>query len=174
MNDVFALALSFARKWEGRYVNHPSDPGGKTNFGITQAVYNSWRISQGLAPLDVRLISQQEVSEIYYQNYWQPARCELMVKPLAVVQFDTAVNFGVAGAIMFLQEAIHATPIDGIWEPITQGKLERNNTQLTAQKIIQGRKDYRYQRVRQAPSQRVFLQGWLNRDNDLERFIRGL
>jgi len=80
----------------------------------------------------------------------------------------------VAGAIMFLQEVISAYPVDGIWGPITQGKFEQNNTKLTAQKIIQGRKNYRYQRVSQAPSQRVFLQGWLNRDEDLEKFIRGM
>jgi len=173
MNEHFELALSFTRKWEGGFVNHPADPGGKTNFGITQRVFDSWRKSWGLPTLDVRMIGREEVAQIYFHNYWKPARCQQMVKPLAVVHFDTAVNFGVAGAIMFLQEVISAYPVDGIWGPITQGKFEQNNTKLTAQKIIQGRKDYRYQRVSQAPSQQVFLQGWLNRDEDLEKFIRG-
>jgi len=174
MSELFELALSFTRKWEGGFVNHPADPGGKTNFGITQSVFDSWRKSRGLSTLDVRMIGREEVSQIYYQNYWKPARCEQMVKPLAIVHFDTAVNFGVAGSIMSLQEAISAYPVDGIWGPITQGKFERNNTKTTAQKIIQGRKDYRYQRVSQSPSQRVFLQGWLNRDDDLAHFIRGM
>jgi lysozyme family protein len=75
---------------------------------------------------------------------------------------------------MFLQEVISAYPVDGIWGPITEGQFQKNNTKATALKICDGRIEYRYQRVKQNGSQRVFLQGWLNRDNDLKAFIRGM
>jgi len=175
MNDTkFQTALRFTLRWEGGYVNHPADPGGETNKGITKAVYDAWRRSKGLPLQSVRFISDEEVRQIYYQNYWIPAKCPIMILPLAVTMFDTAVNFGVRGGIMFLQEAINAPPIDGIWGPITEGRFQTNNTKDTAFRIIEGRINYRYQRVRQNPSQRVFLQGWLNRDNDLKAFIKNL
>jgi len=69
MNEHFELALSFTRKWEGGFVNHPADPGGKTNFGITQRVFDAWRKSWGLPTLDVRMIGREEVAQIYFHNY---------------------------------------------------------------------------------------------------------
>ena len=174
MDTKFKTALEFTLKWEGGYVNHPADPGGATNRGIIQSVYDAWRNQEGLTPRSVWFISDDEVEEIYRLKYWGPSKAAIMVLPLAVVQFDTAVNFGVQGAIMFLQEAINAPPIDGIWGAITEGQFQKNNTKATALKICDGRIEYRYQRVRQNGSQRVFLQGWLNRDNDLKAFIGGM
>jgi lysozyme family protein len=173
-NAKFKTALQFTLRWEGGYVNHPADPGGATNKGITQAVYDRWRERQGKTKRSVLFITDDEVEQIYIQDYWIPSKAAIMVLPLAVVHFDTAVNFGVRGAIMFLQEAINAPPIDGIWGPITEKQFQKNNTKDTAFRIIEGRISYRYQRVRQNPSQRVFLQGWLNRDNDLKAFIKNL
>lgn len=174
MDTKFKTALGFTLKWEGGYVNHPADPGGATNRGIIQSVYDRWRERQGKVKRSVWFIADDEVEQIYYQDYWLPSKAAIMVLPLAVVHFDTAVNFGVKGAIMFLQEAINAPPIDGIWGQVTEAQFQKNNNKATAIKISEGRIGYRYQRVRQNPSQRVFLQGWLNRDNDLKAFIASL
>jgi len=175
MSDAkFETALRFTLKWEGGYVNHPADPGGATNRGITQSVYDAWRRQGGMTPRSVWFITESEVMDIYRLKYWSPSKAAIMVLPLAVVQFDTAVNFGVAGAIMFLQEVINAPPIDGIWGPITEGQFQKNNNKSTALKICDARISYRYQRVLHNSSQRVFLQGWLNRDNDLKAFVEGM
>lgn len=174
MRNLFEEALSFTLRWEGGYVRHPADPGGATNRGVTQTVYDAYRRRIGQTPRSVWFITDQEVREIYQTQYWTPSKAAIMVRPLAIVHFDTAVNFGVAGAIMFLQEAINAPPIDGVWGSITERAFQRNNTKDTALKICRGRQEYRYQRVKQAPSQSVFLQGWLNRDRDLQRFIEGM
>jgi lysozyme family protein len=104
-----------------------------------------------------------------------------MVLPLAVVHFDTSVNFGVGGATKFLQSVL-GVGVDGIWGPfapaatcrITQGAFEKANTRETAQAIVEAWIRYRYQRVAQVSSQRVFLQGWLNRDNALLALVRRL
>ena len=50
---------------EGGYVNHPADPGGATNKGVTQAVYNAWRKARKQAAQSVKLISDTEVAAIY-------------------------------------------------------------------------------------------------------------
>jgi lysozyme family protein len=96
-----------------------------------------------------------------------------MVLPLALVQFDTAVLFGVGGAIKFLQEALGVTS-DGDFGPRTEAALKANNNKQTAMKIIDRRIAFHNKRVAERPSQRIFLKGWLNRANNLRNFIENL
>jgi N-acetylmuramoyl-L-alanine amidase len=170
---TFLKALEFTLPAEGGFIDNPNDPGGRTNKGIIQSVYDTYRSRKGLSSKDVLNILDIEVSEIYFTMYWKPAQCDLMILSLAVVHFDTAVNFGVAGAVMFLQEAL-GLAADGIFGPKTQALFQSNNNTATANKIITGRIAYRHERVAQNPSQDVFLEGWLNRDNHLRDFIRNL
>jgi lysozyme family protein len=96
-----------------------------------------------------------------------------MILPLAIVNFDTNVLFGVRGAIWFLQEAL-GVGVDGIFGSQTESELRGNNNKKTALNIIYGTIAYHHRRVRQNSSQQVFLQGWLNRANDLREFITDL
>ena len=57
-------SMPFVLRWEGGYVNHPADPGGATNKGVTQKVYDSWRKRQGLATRDVRQLEEAEMHAI--------------------------------------------------------------------------------------------------------------
>ena len=45
---AFEASLPFVLRWEGGFVDHPNDPGGRTNKGVTQKVYDAWRKRQGL------------------------------------------------------------------------------------------------------------------------------
>lgn len=168
--EKLARALEFTLKWEGGYVDHPSDPGGPTNKGITQKNYNAYRIAKGLPTKDVKFIEDTEMMEIYSETYWKPSEADSMILPLAIVHFDTAVLFGVSGAVEFLQEALGITA-DGIFGPQTESELRANNNKETALKIIDGRIAYHHSRVRQNSSQEIFLEGWVNRANDLREFI---
>jgi len=167
---MFKQALAFSLRWEGGWSSHPNDPGGDTMRGVTQNTYKAFRQSQGLPNQSVKLITDAEVHQIYYQRYWQPCKAELMVPSLAVAHLDTAINFGVSGALRFLQEALGVEK-DGIFGPKTQAALSNHNNQATALKYMACRIAYRHQRVKARPSQKVFLQGWLNRDRDLEKLI---
>jgi lysozyme family protein len=177
--QIFQEALRFTLRWEGGYVNYPADRGGETNRGITTAIYRAYRQSRGLLMQSVRLITEDEVRDIYEQLYWQPAQCSMMQRPLAIAHFDTAVSFGVGGATMFLQEIL-GLRVDRVFGPVTQRAIrEATRTEIApaphhelAQRLCQARIDYRYRRVTRDPSQRVFLQGWLDRDNDLLRYIQ--
>ncbi len=104
--ERFFKCLQFILKWEGGYSNHPNDPGGKTNKGITQRVYDLYRTSKKLPRRDVRFISDDEVREIYFHKYWVRAHAGDLPAPLDLVVFDTAVNCGVGTAIRFLQQAL--------------------------------------------------------------------
>ncbi|MDX2271072.1 MAG: glycosyl hydrolase 108 family protein [Cyanobacteriota bacterium] len=171
--DPFKTAIAFTQKWEGGFVDHHYDPGGRTNFGITQSTYNQWRKQKALPLQDVKLIQSQEVELIYRDLYWIPAHCSQMVLPLAIAHFDTAVNFGVMGSVKFLQSVLKVS-VDGIWGPITQAAFVKANSKHTAQLLVEARIQYRHQRARQNPTQQVFLQGWLNRDNALLSLITRL
>ncbi len=59
---------------EGGYVNHPSDPGGPTNKGVTQRVYDSYRKGKGQRPRTVKSITMDEVYEIYDRQYWDAVK----------------------------------------------------------------------------------------------------
>lgn len=147
--ELFKKALAFVLKWEGGYVNNPNDKGGATNKGITQYTYNSWLVSQGKPRKDVKFITQQEVEEIYYKNYWLKANCNNMSKIFAVICFDTAVNMGVGRVTEFLKIAQ--------WKDVDKF--------LTA-------REYKYREFATYGTQKIFLKGWLNRLNDLRIFIK--
>lgn len=100
----FQQALRHVLTFEGGYVNHPSDPGGATNRGITQATYDSWRRSQGLETRSVKHIHETEVERIYFEQYWLKVGAHQLPPALAFVVFDTAVNSGVHRALSWLSE----------------------------------------------------------------------
>ncbi|KKD38031.1 MAG: glycosyl hydrolase 108 family protein [Limnoraphis robusta] len=171
--DPFLTALKFTLKWEGG-AGHPQDLGGVIQYGITQATFDTYRRRQGLPLKSVVDITPSEVEQVYLEMYWKPSKADLMVLPLAVAHFDTAVNFNVKGSVEFLQEAIGGLTIDGSFGPKTQAALEQNNTFETAQRYCQARINYRYQRVQVNASQEIFLEGWLKRDRDLLRYLSQL
>ena len=171
--DALATALKLTLKFEGGFVDHPRDPGGATNFGVIQKTYNTFRIAQRKPTQSVKNISEAEVKQIYSEMYWKPSHADLAVLPLAVVIFDTAVLFGVGGAIKFLQEAI-GVAADGGFGPKTKTAFEQNNNKNTALKMIELRVNAHKQRVASRPDQKVFLKGWLNRCTQLKDFITPL
>jgi len=117
-NERLSTALKFTLRWEGGYVNHPADPGGATNKGVTKNVYDAYRRSKGMSLNDVRSITDAEVHDIYEHGYWAKARCPTLTVDLDTVQFDTAVNMGVGRAVKFMQKSTGCVP-DGAWGPKT-------------------------------------------------------
>jgi lysozyme family protein len=144
----FEKALKFVLKWEGGYSANTNDKGGATNKGITQSTYNTWLRSKGKNLKDVRNITDSEVREIYYNNYWLKAGCNKMSEKFAILCFDTAVNMGVGRVKEFLEYAKYTNPDKFI--------------------IARIRK---YNEFAKYGNQKIFLQGWLNRILDLETFI---
>lgn len=92
MPTNFEQALAFVLQEEGGYVDDPHDPGGATNFGITQHTYDAWRTKQGLPLQSVQLISQDEVSTIYKEEYWDANNLEPMPQVWQLFLFDSYVQ----------------------------------------------------------------------------------
>jgi len=173
-NEQFYLhSLAFSKQWEGGFICHPADPGGATNLGVTQAVFDRWqkeRPSEYPVRKSVRDLTEKEAEEIYYLNYWVPSRANEMRWPLCMVQLDTAINFGIKGATEFLQEALSVKQ-DGIWGPQTQGAYNAAPKECLCQLVIFARRRYRYERVYRSPSQATFLDGWTARDTALLELV---
>jgi len=165
-SPAFAAALPFVLRWEGGLVDHPDDPGGRTNKGITQRVYDEWRTRQGLAHRDVALVEDVEVEAIYEAGYWVHPRCDLLRSRLDLVQFDTAVNTGPRRAVRFLQAAV-GCGVDGIFGRQTAEAAEGCDLGAAIEAYCDARLDY-YRRLAEArPELRVFLRGWTNRVDSL-------
>jgi lysozyme family protein len=92
VNIEFIKAMKFVLKWEGGYTNDPNDPGGETKYGISKRSYPD---------LDIKNLTIEEATDIYYQNYWLKAGCDNVLFPFNLIFFDTAVNCGVERAKRF-------------------------------------------------------------------------
>lgn len=171
--EAFKTALQFTLKWEGG-AGHPDDLAGTVYRGISQASYDTYRKRKNLALQPVGKISDAEVENLYFEDYWLASKADLMCLPLAVVHFDTAVNFSVRRSIIFLQEAIGGLTADGNFGPRSAAALQQNNNAETAKRYCQNRMNFRHERVKQNATQQKFLQGWLRRDNDLMNLINQL
>ncbi|MBB3288148.1 MULTISPECIES: glycoside hydrolase family 108 protein [unclassified Rhizobium] len=104
--DDFARSLAKVLISEGGFTNNPNDPGGATNKGITQRVYNEYRTAKGLPTQSVKLINDNEVSDIYRSRYWDLASCGKLRSGVSYVLFDGTVNSGVSQAVKWLQRAL--------------------------------------------------------------------
>lgn len=102
----FQRALVAVLVHEGGYSNHPRDPGGETNKGITHRVYDAWRISQKLPIRSVREISKAEIAAIYKRQYWDNIHGDDLPAGLDYAVFDYAVNSGPARAVGDLQKCM--------------------------------------------------------------------
>lgn len=114
MREDFPKDLSFTLQFEGGYVNDPHDPGGPTNKGVTQRVYDGFRASKGLKTQTVKYITSGEVTEIYRDQYAAKIQYDQLPAGVDFTVFDAAVNSGPSRAIMWLQKALGTVRIDGV------------------------------------------------------------
>jgi len=96
----------------------------------------------------VKDLTPNKRNAVYFDDYWQAAGCQSIAWPLCLVQFDTAVNCGVQRAKGFLAASggdVHA--------------------------YLKKRRSYYLSLVAIRPGLKVFLKGWLNRMDLLEREV---
>lgn len=173
----FDDALKMVLKYEGGYVNDPDDHGGATNKGIIQTNYDVYRTSKKLAKQSVEDITNEEVSDIYFKNYWLASKCDQLPIELAYVVFDTAVNSGVSRSAKFLQRIVGAVD-DGVIGPKTLELVKAfckiKGVMDIANKYIDMREAFLNGIVQRDITQKKFLKGWLNRTSSLRTIIAGL
>ena len=167
----FLTALKFALQAEGGFVDNPSDPGGATNYGITQEVYDNFRTAQSLPVQSVKNISMDEVDDIYAKNYWMAGNCDEMPLTLAVAHFDACVNCGIPQAVKFIQQILGLT-VDGEYGPMTASAVETSKNLVDG--ILLARRGFYTALAQEKPSMQQFLKGWLKRVENLQDYIEAL
>ena len=98
---------------EGGFVDHKSDPGGATNYGVTQAVARA----NGYAG-DMRDFTLAQSKAIYRRQYWDAVRADELPEAVRFDAFDGAVNSGVGQSVRWLQRAANVEA-DGALGPAT-------------------------------------------------------
>jgi lysozyme family protein len=155
----FAHAVQVILQHEGDFSDHPSDRGGRTRYGISQARYPD---------LDITTLTREQAIALYYQDWWLAYGYE-RIQPLTIATkvFDAAVNMGARPAHRALQRAIRACGIS-----VSEDGLlgQQTLTALHAIDVISLLPAYRSELaahyrliVARNPSQDVFLRGWLAR-----------
>ena len=167
---AFEASLPFVLRWEGGFVDHPNDPGGRTNKGVTQKVYDAWRKRQGLPVRDVKRLDDTELHRIYESGYWIPPHCDRLARQLDLVHFDTAVNMGPGRAVRFLQKAA-GCGVDGDFGSQTEKAVQACRPGDLIASYCATREAYYRELVRRNASLGVFLKGWLNRLNALRHEV---
>ena len=79
---------------EGGYTNHPADPGGPTNFGITIFDYRKY-VKPGANAADVKAMKLDEAKTIYRAKYWDAQRGDELPAGVDYAVFDYGVNSGI-------------------------------------------------------------------------------
>ena len=69
MTENFEKSLALVLAAEGSFVNHPSDPGGMTNLGVTQKAWRDW-VKHGVDEAEMRALTPELVAPIYKSKYW--------------------------------------------------------------------------------------------------------
>jgi len=103
MNPNLEACLRFTFGWEGGFSNDAGDPGGKTMYGITEAVARGWGY---IGPMN--LLPKEMAEQIYLNQYWNPLQLDKISDLLLQKRmFDFAVNCGVPTAILHFQATLN-------------------------------------------------------------------
>ena len=162
MNQNFDKCLSMLLEHEGGYVNHPSDPGGMTNLGITKRTYDEFH-GTDIDEEGMRGLTKADVEPIYRRNYWERCRCQDLPCGVDWAVFDWAVNSGTGRAAKALQKAVGAAE-DGVIGPHTLMCVKDENPAQIINRLAVNRDTF----YRSLSHFDKFGKGWLRR-NDATR-----
>ena len=155
MQGNFKKCLELVLKSEGGWVNHPSDPGGETNLGVTKRVWEEWI---GHPVESLKNLTKDQVAPLYEQRYWRPCYGEVLPRGLDLIVFSMGVNAGPGRSVKLLQSSIGCLP-DGVIGPATRGVIRDSNTATLITKFSETRREY----YKSLKTFSMFGKGWLAR-----------
>jgi len=163
MKSNFSACLRITLQYEGDYVDHPKDPGGATNLGITFAVLKAWR-KTNITKDDVRALTKDEAAKIYKARYWDKVGGDDLPLGLDLCMFDYGVNSGPARAVKALQRIV-GVKADGVMGDDTQAAVQKYEAKVLVEKLC----DERLRFVQGLRTWSTFGKGWGRRIASVRR-----
>ena len=157
MKENYNEALRAILKHEGGFVNHPKDPGGMTNLGVTKKVWEKW-VGHAVDEKAMRALTPEVVGPMYKKKYWDAVKADDLPDGLDYLMFDFAINAGPSRAVKTLQKTIGATP-DGAIGPKTMQALKDTDKYELVERFSTEKEAF----YRSLPTFAVFGKGWLRR-----------
>jgi lysozyme family protein len=142
---------------EGGYSNHPSDPGGPTNFGITIADYRKY-VKPNATAADVKAMKVEEAKAIYRARYWDAQRCDELPAGVDYAVFDYGVSSGIGRSKRVLQRVV-GVEADGAFGPVTMAAVAAHDPK----KVVTDLCDERLRFLQTLKTWKVFSKGWSRR-----------
>ena len=151
---------------EGGYVDNKLDPGGATNWGCTQAVWEGY-IGHKVSVDDMKALTKEDVKPLYKKRYWDAIHGDAIPSGLDYCLFDCAINSGVNRSAKIIQEIV------GVF---ADGAIGNNTvsaiTQLNPITAINEFCDKRQAFLKSLKTFPVFGKGWSKRVSEVR--IRAL
>lgn len=169
----FDLYFEMLIKHEGGWVNNPSDPGGETNWGITDKLDGK---TDGMVDVDgdkkpdvsVKNLRKDQAKLIYKRLFWDTLKAdEIKSQSVAEILFDFAVNSGVGVAARAIQKIVGAAQ-DGNIGPKTLAEINKKDAKQLFEEIKTFRKQFYARIIANNPKLKTFEKGWNNRINSFK------
>jgi len=165
MTERFELCLAHVLRHEGGYTDHPVDPGGATNMGITRKTLARWRrVSPwwNLPKSEVQSLTRVEASSIYRSLYWDLCRADDLPSGIDLAVFDYAVNSGPGRAVRTLQSTLGVVA-DGLVGPVTIGAAAKADPRMIVEAVCDRRLGF----LKALATFPAFGRGWTRRVTDI-------
>lgn len=167
VEERFETCLAEVLRHEGGFVDHPADPGGATNMGITRKTLARWRnVSPwwDLPKTAVQQLTRSEAAHIYRRGYWDACRGENLPAGVDLAVFDYAVNSGPDRAVRSLQRGLNVAA-DGRVGPVTLAAANRADAARLINALCDGRLGF----LKALSSFSIFGRGWTRRVETVRR-----
>ena len=155
MKQNQAVVLEWIGLSEGGYVNHPKDPGGATDRGITQRTYDAWNRLHGRPLRPVRGISKDEANAILVSQYFAPVKFDQLPSGIDYAVVDFAVNSGTSRAAKELQKLL-GVAVDGVIGNLTLAAISGRDIPELIREYCAARMRY----LRGLKTWSTFGEGW--------------
>jgi lysozyme family protein len=162
MKENWEAAFAAVLKHEGGYVNHPKDPGGMTNLGVTKRAWEQY-VGHEVDEKTMRGLTPEIVKPFYKKMYWDKIRGDDLPSGVDYAAYDLAVNSGVSRAAKYLQD-VAGVPSDGIIGPKSLEAINACPADEVVDTLCQMRLDF----LHRLPTWDTFGKGWSKRVADVE------
>lgn len=160
MRENFDHCLEMLLEHEGGFVNHPKDPGGMTNLGVTKKVYEEF-VGRDVDEAEMRSLTPEDVAPLYREKYWDKVKGDDLPSGIDWCVFDWAVNSGAGRAAKALQRTVGATA-DGAIGTQTLRHVAAHNAEEIIRKMHAARQEF-YESLSTFDT---FGKGWTRRNNE--------